>query len=76
MATHHLDVLFEECFALGPFLTGGGHRDSAGLQKSGERHLGINGDVLAAGQVDDHVGAAGTGIRGDLRLHIEVDALQ
>jgi hypothetical protein len=75
VAAQHLDVLLDERLALGALLAGGGDGDLAGLEVGAERHLGIHGDVLAAGQVDDHVGAASTGIRADARLHVEVDAL-
>ncbi len=45
----------------GRLRAGGRGGDLAGLEIGVERHLRVDGDVLAAGQVNDHVGAAGTG---------------
>ena len=50
-----------------------GQRDGARLEIGVERHLRVDGDRLVAGQADDHVGAAGSGIRGDRGLRVEVD---
>ena len=50
-----------------------GQRDRARLEVGVERHLRVDGDRLVAGEADDHVGAAGPGIRGDRGLRVEVD---
>ena len=68
-------MLLDEGFASRALLAGRGDRDLARLEVGRERHLGVDRDVLSAGQVDDHVGATGAGIRTDAVLHVEVDAL-
>ena len=74
MTSHDLDVLLDEGLAASTFFSRCRDRDLARLQERGERHLGVDGDVLAPGKVHDHIRAAGTGIRSDARLHVEVDA--
>ena len=75
MVAHRLDVRSEERGAPGALRPGRRGRNLARLEERGERNLGVDCDVLAAGQVHDHVGAAGPGIGADARLHVEVDAL-
>ena len=72
---HRPHMLLDEGFAARPLLAGRGDGNLARLEVGGERHLRIHGDVLASGQVDDHIGPPGPGIRGDTRLHVEIDPL-
>ena len=45
-----------------------------GVQEGLHRHLGVDGHVLAAGEVDHHVGThpAAVGVRGDLLVEVAV----
>ncbi|BDZ49669.1 hypothetical protein GCM10025867_19100 [Frondihabitans sucicola] len=76
MAADGLDVLAEELGSPGALGAGRGGGDGRGLEVGGERHLRIDGDVLAAGQVDHHVWPARPGVAADAGLHVEVDALE
>ena len=73
MRAHGLHVLVHESTAGCGFGADCGLGDCCGLQIRVKGHLGVDGDGLVSGQANDHVGAAGSGIRLDRRLDVEID---
>ena len=76
MGAHRLDVVCDQGGAARGIRTTGGGRNMARFEVGGERHFRVDGDALAAGETDDHVGTAGSRIGDDARLHVEIDALE
>ncbi len=76
MRPERLDVLRDELLAPGTLGTRRARRDLGRLQVGAERHLRVDGDRLAAGQVHDHVGSGGPRGRRDGGLHVEVHAFE
>ena len=77
MVAQRLGMGLEQLVAAGQVLDGGGLRDLAGTLVIRIRHLGIDRNRFAAGQMHHHIGALDVAVRiGDHHLRIEIHMLQ